>query len=81
MAAVGLFNFIELWLKGAREDEGFLNDLEGDLEVYNKLVEQKREEIALSATKYTKLKNQIIQEKEMADKDLAAALPYLTKAH
>lgn len=51
-----------------------------ELEVENKKAKEKGDEVAIVAENCINQKNQIMEEKEAADRDLAIALPYLKKA-
>ena len=51
-----------------------------ELEVENKKAKEKGDEVAIVAENCINQKNQIMSEKEQADRDLAVALPFLKRA-
>lgn len=51
-----------------------------ELEVENKKAKEKADEVAIVAENCINQRNQIMAEKEQADRDLQAAIPYLRKA-
>lgn len=63
-----------------KEASDITDKLLKELEVENKKAKAKGDEVAIETEKCVAQKNQIMAEKEQADRDLQQALPYLRKA-